>query len=110
MPVEANDQVVLVLGKGDEADATLEVLRSDHPEMEIEDRGPYWHIRTRGEILIDLDRVSEELGERIELSEWLVVMSTFVGRVDTGPSTFRVTSEMADLEKVAQKTSGRDQT
>lgn len=98
MPVEATDQVVLILMKSDEGDATIEVLQSDHPHLEITDRGPYWRIRTNGEIVIDINRVSEELGEDIDLSDWLVIMSTFVGRVETGPDFFRVTSEMSDLD------------
>lgn len=95
---EAVSRVVLVLMKSPEADATLDVLRSDHPEVEIEDRGTYWQLRHDAEIAIDLNRVGEELGEPISLSEWLVIMSSFVGRVETEPDAFRVTTEMLQLE------------
>ena len=95
---EAVSKVVLVLMKSPEADATLDVLRADHPEVAIDDAGPYWQLQHSKEILIDLARVGEELGEEISLSEWLVVMSSFVGRVETEPYFFRVTSEMLQLE------------
>jgi hypothetical protein len=95
---QAVSRVVLVLMKSPEADATLDVLRADHPEVTIEDAGTYWQLQHPVEILVDLARVGEELGEEISLSEWLVVMSTFVGRVETEPDSFRVTSEMLQLE------------
>ena len=98
MGIKANQHVAIVLMKGDEADATLDVLRADHPHVNISDQGTYWHASADDEIVIDITRVGEELGEPIALSDWLVVMSTFVGRVVTDPATFRVTSALTDLE------------
>ncbi|MBI2803263.1 MAG: MmoB/DmpM family protein [Gammaproteobacteria bacterium] len=101
MSVAESNRVAVVLIKSAEADATLDVLRADHPRIGIEDLGPYWMIATRDdEIVIDLDRVGQELGEFISLGDWLVVMSSFVGRVMTDPRTFRVTSQMLDFEPV----------
>lgn len=94
---KALSRVVLVLMKSPEADATLDVLREDHPDIVIEDRQTYWHLEHEKEIRIDLERVGDELGESIELNEWLVIMSTFVGRVETEPGSFRVTTEMLQL-------------
>ncbi len=91
-------EVVLVLMKSPEADATLDVLRADHPDVEIDDKGTYWHLSHPKEIVVDMCKVGEELGEEISLSEWLVVMSSFVGRVETDPSWFRVTTEMLQLD------------
>ena len=90
-------RVVLVLMKSPEADATLDVLREDHPDVDIRDAGTYWQLTHEKEIVIDLNKVGEELGEDISLSQWLVVMSTFVGRVETEPDRFRVTTEMLQL-------------
>ena len=94
---EAVSRVVVVLMKSPEADATIDVLRADHPDVSIEDAGPYWQLQHSKEIHIDLGRVGEELGEEISLSQWLVVMSSFVGRVETEPDSFFVTSEMLQL-------------
>lgn len=98
MGVEANEHVVVVLMKGDEADATLDVVRADSPEVVITDQGTYWHLSAQDEIVIDMNRVGEELGEPIALSEWLVIMSTFVGRVITEPTFFRVTSDVTGID------------
>ena len=98
MTTHANSRVVLVLMKSPEADATLKVLREDQPQLSIQDRGPYWHISGDGEIVVDLRRVGDELGDPLTLSQWLVVMSTFVGRVETEPDYFRLTSKMLEFE------------
>lgn len=90
--------VVVVLMKSPEADATLAVVRAAYADARIEDHGTYWQISRPDELVIDMERVGEELGEPIGLSEWLVVMSTFVGRVETDPGYFRVTSRMVELE------------
>ncbi len=97
----ANDSVCIVLMKSPETDATLDYLAADHPEVKCEDLGPYWLVSGEGEIVIDLERVGEELGEKISLGSWLVIMSSFVGRVMTDPMSFRVTSHMTDLEAPA---------
>lgn len=90
-------RVVLVMMKSPESDATLDVLREDQPDVEIDEHATYWKLTHEKEIVVDLNRVGEELGEDISLSEWLVVMSTFVGRVETEPDRFRVTTEMLQL-------------
>ncbi|MBK8957793.1 MAG: MmoB/DmpM family protein [Proteobacteria bacterium] len=97
----ANDSVCIVLMKSPETDATLDYLAADHPHVKCEDLGPYWLVSSEGEIVIDIARVGEELGEKLSLGSWLVIMSSFVGRVVTDPMTFRVTSHMTDLESPA---------
>ena len=94
----ANDSVCIVLMKSPETDATLDYLASDHPQVKCQDLGPYWLVSSEGEIVIDIARVGEELGEKLSLGSWLVIMSSFVGRVVTDPMSFRVTSHMTDLE------------
>ncbi len=101
MSVVANDRVAIVLMKSAEADATLDVLRADHPRVRIADQGTYWHVSAQEEIVIDLDRVGEELGAPIALGEWLVIMSSFVGRAVTAPTSFSVTSRLLELEPAA---------
>ena len=91
------NKVVLVLMKSPEADATLSVVRADAPDVAIEDHATYWTLTHPREIVIDIDKVSEDLGEPIALSDWLVVMSSFVGRAETEPRRFRVTTDMLGL-------------
>lgn len=90
--------VALVLMKSPEADATISVLESDAPGARIADHGTYWHVSAPDEIVVDMARVGEELGHAIDLAQWLVVMSTYVGRIDSDPDVFRVTSRMLQLD------------
>ncbi len=92
-----NQQVALVLMKSEEADATIDVLAADSPQLEVIDHGTYWLVRGDDEITVPMSRVSEELGRPIALSQWLVVMSSFVGRAAPGADYFCVTTKMLDL-------------
>ena len=98
MTTHVGRKVALVLMKSEEADATIDMLACERPDVEVTDKGTYWHIAADDEIVVPMDKVSQELGRPIELSQWLVVMSTFVGRAAPGPDFFRVTSKMVDLE------------
>jgi hypothetical protein len=90
--------VVMVLMKGDEADATISVIQRDQPDAKFEDHGTFWQIGAQDEIVVDLARVGEELGREIDLGQWLTIMTTYVGRVETEEGVFRITSKMLELE------------
>lgn len=90
-------KVAIVLMKSPEADATIEVLKADAPHLSVEDNTSYFTIAGLDEITIDMDRVSEELGESITLSQWLVIMSSYIGRVTPDDTHFRVTSDMLQM-------------
>jgi len=92
-------RVALVLMKSEEADATIDVLEADHPDVKVVDQGPYWYLEHPSEIYVDMGRVGEEMGREITLSNWLVVMTTFVGRAAPEENYFRVTSEMLELNE-----------
>ncbi len=98
MTTHTGRRVVLILTKSYEADATIDVLERDNPGVEVTDSGTYWKIEADDEIVVPMDKVGQELGRPIELSQWLVVMSSFVGRASPGPDFFRVTSKMEELE------------
>lgn len=90
--------VIVVLMKGDEADATISVIRHDQPAAKIEEHGTFWQIGAQDELIIDLARVGDELGREIDLGQWLTIMTTYVGRVDIEEGVFRITSQMLELE------------
>jgi hypothetical protein len=99
-------RVALVLMKSEEADATIDVLEVDHPDVRIVDHGTYWYLEHPTEIQIDMARVGEELGREITLSNWLVVMTTFVGRAAPEEGCFRVTSDMLELDEPVAAAAG----
>ena len=97
-PKAKGQSVLVVLMKGDEADATISVIRRDQPDAKIEDHGTFWQIGAQGELVVDLARVGEELGREIALGQWLTIMTTYVGRVEIEENLFRITSRMLELE------------
>ncbi|MBI2964568.1 MAG: MmoB/DmpM family protein [Deltaproteobacteria bacterium] len=91
-------KVAIVLMKSEEADATIDALERERRDVEVTDHGTYWHIAAKDEIVVSMEKVGQELGRPIDLGQWLVIMSTFVGRAAPGPDYFRVTSKMVELE------------
>jgi hypothetical protein len=95
--------VSMILMQGSvEAQATIDVLQRDHPELVVADHGTFWKVTSEtGHLEVDLDRVGEELGTTLAMSEWLVIMSSYVGRVQTTPTTFTVTSDITQIQRQA---------
>jgi hypothetical protein len=91
-------KVALGLMKSEEADATIEVFEAKYPDAQVHDFGTYWKIEGEGELRVEMDEIAEALGRPMQLSQWLVIMATYVGRVHTGGDYFLVTSEMSYLE------------
>lgn len=83
----------LVLMKGPEADATLAAIAASGQDVEVYDEGPYWKLNGKGDIHVDIQTVSEELGAPLTIGRWLVSMSSFVGYAETGESHFTVHAE-----------------
>ena len=94
-------EVSLILMQGSpEAQATLDVLEREDPELVIADHGTFWKITSeKGHIEVDMQHVSEELGIEISLPQWLVIMSTYVGRVKTEPGKFTLTSDVTEMHR-----------
>lgn len=94
-------EVSLILMQGSpEAQATLDVLEREDPELVIADHGTFWKITSeKGHIEVDMQHVSEELGIAISLPQWLVIMSTYVGRVKTEPGKFTLTSDVTEIHR-----------
>jgi hypothetical protein len=98
MTDEARETVAVVLMKSEEADATLAVLRRDSPRVQISDHGTFWMLKAEDEIAVDLEQVATELGRPLSLAQWLVIMTSYVGRVETEQNSFLVTAKMSQLE------------
>jgi hypothetical protein len=100
MSAERTDVSLILMQGSPEAQATLDVLEREDPELDVADHGTFWKITSnKGHIEVDMHRVSEELGIEISLPQWLVIMSSYVGRVQTEPGKFTLTSDMVDIHR-----------
>lgn len=90
--------IILMQGSA-EAQATVDVLMEDHPEFKITDHGTYWKVTsTDCDLEVDLDRVADELGSPLTMPQWLVILTSYVGRVQTTPRMFKVTSAITQMD------------
>ena len=96
-PAKDGHRTVLVLMKSPEADATIDALGESDPAVTAVDMGSYWKLTSPGDIRVDMDAVAAELGEPLTLSRWLVIMSSYVGRIETGDDYLTVTTGMPDI-------------
>lgn len=86
--VPVKHRTALVLIKSPAADATIETLVDTG--VTVHDGGTYWKIESQDEIRVEMAAVEDELGEPINVGKWLVTMSSYVGRVETGVDYFSV--------------------
>ena len=82
MSEETYDYVGIVMAKSAEGDAVVSVL-ADQEGVEVIESPSFWDIRAKDRLVIDLDSVSEELGEDVDAYAIQHEMSTHYGRLIT---------------------------
>jgi hypothetical protein len=92
-----NRHVALVLMKSPEGEATVEAL-AGQPGVEVLDYDTYWKIVADREIRVRMRDVAELLARPLDISQWLVIMTTYVGRAMVDDGDFVVSSDMRYLE------------
>jgi len=94
---------VLVLKKSDEMNSVVEEIllgdrKADNPTLVVEDRAGYWWLKATGKIEVDCTEVSELLGKNFSVYDFLVDVSSTIGRAYTLGETFTITSELMGLD------------
>jgi len=96
----SNDVSLILMQGSPEAQATVDLLAQDDPNLVIADHDTFWKITSpTGHIEVDMRRLSEELGSEVSLHQWLVIMSSYIGRVKTDPYTFKLTSDVTEMHR-----------
>lgn len=95
---EAQDTVGMVLMGSEEAEVVVEMLREQRPDLTITHNDCYYSIEGRGNIEVDLAEAGERLGRDLEMSSFLVVMSSYYGRVNIEEQRFGVYADLLDLD------------
>jgi propane monooxygenase coupling protein len=102
---QAQDTVGMVLMGSEEAEVVVEMLREQRPDLTITHNDCYYSIEGRGNIEIDLAEVGERLGRALEMSSFLVVMSSYYGRVKIEEQRFGVYADLLDIDDKETQTS-----
>jgi propane monooxygenase coupling protein len=79
---ETYDYVGIVMAKSAEGDAVARVL-GDEDGIEVIENPSFWDIRAKDRLVIDFDKVSEELGFDVDGYAIQHEMSTHYGRLIT---------------------------
>ncbi|MGH8007656.1 MAG: MmoB/DmpM family protein, partial [Candidatus Binatia bacterium] len=95
---EAKDTVGMVLMGSEEAEAAVQMLREQRPDLTITYTDCFYSIDGRGKIEIDLAELSDRMGREITVQDFLVVFSTFYGRINMDEKCFGVYADMLGLE------------
>lgn len=95
---EAQDTVGLVLMGSEEAEVVVEMLREQRPDLRITDDDCYYSIEGRGNIEVDLTEVSDRLGRDLDVASFLVIMSSYYGRIKIDAGRVGVYAELLDLD------------
>jgi len=109
MVVKENNGIVLILMKSEEMDLVIEdiVLGSEldrNPTIRVEDHSAFWQVMAEGSVEIDANIVSELLGRPYNVYDFLVNVSSTVGRAFTRDETFVITTELIGLDTVIAET------
>ncbi len=94
--------VVLALMKADEIEIAVEWLRqtyADEPTLTIADHGVYYRIDCLEGFTFDLDEIQELLGRPYSVYDFLVNVSTTIGRAYVNGNSFTITTELIGWEK-----------
>jgi methane monooxygenase regulatory protein B len=94
--------VVLVLMKADEMEIAVQWLREAYPEdptLKIEDFGVYYRIDRREELTFDLEQIQELIGRDYSVYDFLVNVSTTIGRAYIAGNVFTITTDLIGLER-----------
>lgn len=94
--------VVLALMKADEIEIAVQWLReayADDATLHIEDAGVYYRIDRQEELTFDLDPIQEWIGRDYTVYDFLVNVSTTIGRAYINGNTFSITTDLLGLER-----------
>jgi MmoB/DmpM family len=94
--------VVLALMKTDEIEIAVEWLRESYagnPALKIEDHGVYYRIDGEEAFTFDLDEIEELIGRPYNVYDFLVNVSTTIGRAYVRGNTFTITTDLIGWEK-----------
>jgi len=104
--VHESRHVVLALMKSDEIEVAIEWLRSaygDDATLSIVDHGVYYRIDRVESIRFDLDEIEELVGKPYSVYDFLVNVSTTIGRAYIHRNTFVLTTELIGWESAVPR-------
>lgn len=79
--IHEHNLVGVKLTRGEEAEAVVEVVTATHPEARVEQYPAYVSITAPHRLVFDLPQISEQLGRPYDVPTFLVILSSYNGRI-----------------------------
>lgn len=92
--ISESNKVTMILMAGEEADAVAEVVAESQPRASITNHGAYIEIEADHDLRIDLPQISERLGRPYEVETFLVILSSYVGRINVEDRMVSLSTEI----------------
>lgn len=92
--IQDSNMVGFKLMNGEEAEAVAAVVAEAYPAAEIEHTLAYISIEAPQRLVLDLNQVSEELGRPYDAPTFLVIMSSYTGRINVEDEQISLTTEL----------------
>jgi hypothetical protein len=79
---QVQSKVALRLMAGQEAEAVASVLSDSHPDATVERFPAYISVERFGALRLQASQVADFLGEDYDVTQFLVILSSYVGTID----------------------------
>jgi hypothetical protein len=93
--IQESNKVGVKLMAGEEAEAVAAVIARTYPEAEIEHHPSYISIERPHQLAFDIPLISEELGRPYDAPTFLVILSSYNGRINVEDERITISTELA---------------
>lgn len=93
--IQESNKVGVKLMAGEEAEAVAAVIARTDPEAEIEHYPSYISIERPHQLAFDIPLISEELGRPYDAPTFLVILSSYNGRINVEDERITISTELA---------------
>lgn len=94
--IPENHRVTAKFIAGEEASAIAAAACLDNPGAYVEDHGSYLSISNELRLDLNIPTIAEELGRPYEVSALLVVLASYTGQVELGPTCLSIKEALAN--------------
>lgn len=88
-------RVSMHLMAGQDARAAVEILQEHYPDAKVENHPAYVSVEREGSLSISVSEIAERLGKDYDIPTFLVVLSSYIGRIDVDDDTVTLRSEIS---------------
>jgi hypothetical protein len=92
--IEERNHVGVKLIAGEEAEAAAAVIAEAYPDAVIERYPAYLSIEAPNQVVFDMRRIGEQLGRPYDAPTFLVIMSSYHGRINVEDDRITLSSEI----------------